>query len=115
MTKQILRKSSLFFLLVAIPVMGCMRSDPRVSAAEDFRQTAFGLIREDEDRAAKLAALRIGMTDAEVLSAAGTPTSREGRTAGDGVLVETWTYGGQLKTLGTLTFEDQKLVQVKVY
>lgn len=93
----------------------CMRSDPRVSAAEDFRQSAFGLIREDEDRAAKLAALRIGMSDAEVLTAAGPPTSREGRTAGDGIQLETWTYGGQLKTLGTLTFEDQKLVQVKVF
>ena len=102
-------------IFFALSLGACMRSDPRVSAAEDFRQTAFGLIREDEDRAAKLAALRIGMTDAEVLSAAGTPTSREGRTASDDVHVETWTYGGRLKTLGTLTFEDQKLVQVKVY
>ena len=104
-----------FALLIALSASACMRSDPRVSAAEDFRQTAFGLIREDEEQSKKLASLRIGMSDAEVLSQAGAPTSRESRTAVDDVLVETWTYGGQLKTLATLTFEDQKLVQVKVH
>jgi hypothetical protein len=102
-------------LLAALSLGACMRSDPRVSAAEDFRQTAFGLIREDEERAEKLASLRIGMSDTDVLNAAGPPSSRESRTAYDDAQVETWTYNGQLKTLGTLTFEDQKLVQVKVY
>ena len=100
---------------LALSLGACMRSDPRVGAAEDFRSTAFDLIRQDEAQSKKLSSLRIGMSDQEVLGTAGPPSKREGRTAGDGVIVETWTYSGQLKSLAQLTFEDQKLVQVRVY
>jgi hypothetical protein len=102
-------------LLGSLLLGACARKDPRLAAAEDFRNTAFGLIEQDEKRSAALAALRLGMTDEQVIAKAGPPTARESRRAADGVMVETWVYRGELKTLGTLTIEDQKLVQIQVY
>lgn len=107
--------TALTALLASVLLAGCYQQDPRVAAAEDFRNTAFGLIEQDQKRAEALASLRLGMTDEQVIAKAGAPTTREGRRAADGVMVETWVYRGELKTLGTLTMEDQKLVQVQVY
>ena len=87
--------------------------DPRLSAAEDFRSTVFDLIGQDEDQTKRLNALRLGMSDSEVLSAAGAPAKRESRVTESGRAIETWVYNGQLSTLGTLTFEAGRLVQVK--
>ena len=110
-TKTILLPALLASLLAA----ACYQQDPRVAAAEDFKNTAFGLIEQDQKRAAALASLSLGMTDDQVIAKAGAPTTRESRRASDGAMVETWVYRGELKTLGTLTLEDRKLVQVQVY
>jgi len=99
---------------VAVGLEACAPPpDPRLTAAEDFRSTVFDLIGQDEDQTKRLNALRLGMSDAEVLSAAGTPAKRESRVTESGRSIETWVYNGQLSTLGTLTFENGRLVQVK--
>jgi len=89
------------------------RIDPRVRAAEDFRSTVFDLIGQDEAQTKRLNALRLGMSGDDVIGAAGSPAKRESRTTDDGASRETWVYNGQLSTIGTLTFEDGKLVQIQ--
>jgi hypothetical protein len=89
------------------------RPDPRVQAAEDFKDTALDLIGKDQAKTATLNSLRLGMSDHEVLSTAGPPTTRRSRNSGERT-IEEWTYGGELKSLGTLTFEDHSLVEMNV-
>lgn len=102
--------------LVSLTLLAaCYKPDPRVSAAQDFQQTAFALIADDETMTKKLASLTTGMTDAEVVKAVGPPTGREGGTTAFEKKLENWTYSGQLKTLAILVFENQKLVEVNVY
>ena len=55
------------------------------------------------------------MSDREVLEAAGAPATRESRMTARGGGAETWIYAGQLSTLGTLTFENGRLVQIQTY
>jgi hypothetical protein len=94
---------------------GCAQPDPRVQAAETFRSTVFDLIAQDESQTKRLNSLKLGMTDQAVLDAAGAPSARESRVTDGGGSGETWTYSGQLSTLGTLTFENGKLVQIQTY
>jgi len=55
------------------------------------------------------------MSDQAVLEATGAPSIRESRVTDGGGSGETWIYSGQLSTLGTLTFENGKLVQIQTY
>jgi hypothetical protein len=99
--------------LIALVGFGCApRVDPRVQAAQDFRSTVFDLIGQDDAQTRKLNGLRLGMSDEEVLNAAGAPSKRESSSDGSESL-ETWVYAGQLSTVGTLTFRDGKLVQIQ--
>ena len=100
--------------LVTLAAVGCEpRPDPRVQAAQDFKSTVFDLIGQDEAQTRRLNALRLGMSDQEVLQATGTPERRETGTADSGQSRETWVYNGQLSILGTLTFENGRLVQIQ--
>jgi hypothetical protein len=100
--------------LATLAAIGCQpRPDPRVQAAQDFKSTVFDLIGQDEEQARRLNALRLGMSDQEVLDAAGSPARRETHTADGGQSRETWVYDGQLSILGTLMFEDGRLVQIQ--
>jgi hypothetical protein len=100
--------------LATLAAIGCeVRPDPRVQAAQDFKSTVFDLIGQDEAQTRRLNALRLGMSDQEVLDAAGSPARRETHTTDVGPSRETWVYNGQLSTLGTLTFEDGRLVQIQ--
>jgi hypothetical protein len=94
---------------------GCARPDPRVQAAETFRSTVFDLIAQDESQTKRLNSLKLGMSNQAVLDAAGAPSVRESRVTDSGGSGETWIYSGQLSTLGTLTFENGKLVQIQTY
>ena len=86
-----------------------------MQAAENFRSTVFDLIAQDESQTKRLNALRLGMSDQEVLAAAGVPATRESRMTASGGGAETWIYSGRLSTLGTLTFENGRLVQIQTY
>jgi uncharacterized protein DUF2845 len=108
-----LRRAVLLALATLVGI-GCeLRPDPRVQAAQDFKATVFDLIGQDEAQTRRLNALRLGMSDQEVLDSAGSPARRETHTTGGGQSHETWVYNGQLSILGTLTFEDGRLVQIQ--
>jgi len=93
---------------------GCApQSDPRLRAAEDFRSTVVDLVGQDEAQTKKLNSLRLGMSGDDVIGTAGAPARRESRTTDEGANRETWVYNGQLSTIGTLTFENGKLVQIQ--
>jgi hypothetical protein len=101
-------------VLATLATIGCQpRPDPRVQAAQDFKSTVFDLVGQDEAQSRRLNALRLGMSDQEVLDAAGSPARRETHTTDGGQSRETWVYDGQLSILGTLTFEDGWLVQIQ--
>lgn len=90
------------------------RPDPRLDAAQDFQRTTWALIERDQQQSRKLAGLRIGMFDTEVLGIAGPPSRRETVGSRGEHATELWTYSGELKSLGILTFEDQRLVQIQM-
>ena len=101
-------------VIALFSLAGCApQLDPRVSAAEDFRSTVFDLVGRDEAQTKTLNALRLGMSGDDVIGKAGPPVKRESRTTDEGRSRETWVYDGQLSTIGTLTFEDGKLVQIQ--
>jgi hypothetical protein len=52
------------------------------------------------------------MSTQDVLSIAGPPITRESRDTERGTKRELWVYNGELKQLGTLTFENGELVQI---
>ncbi|MGH7819249.1 MAG: hypothetical protein ACREQ9_05705 [Candidatus Binatia bacterium] len=87
--------------------------DPRVRAAQQFESTVYDLVGRDEAQTKKLNSLRLGMSDSEVLAAVGSPSRRESRTTDEGTARETWVYAGELTTVGTLTFENGRLVQMQ--
>lgn len=101
-------------LAVAVSLSACVAAspDPRVQAAEAFRSTVFDLIGKDEAQTKRLNSLRLGMTDQEVLAAAGVPSRRDSRTSARGRTYESWVYNGELSLIGTLFFEDGKLAQI---
>jgi len=100
--------------VVAASLVGCEPPpDPRLQAAQDFKSTVFDLVGRDESQTRRLNGLQLGMSDREVLDAAGSPTRRESRVTESGRNLETWVYNGELSTLGTLTFENGRLVQVQ--
>jgi hypothetical protein len=96
--------------------IGCYHPPPGspLEAAENFRSTVFDLVGTEEAQTKRLNGLRLGMSDQEVLAAAGAPSNRESRTSDDGKTSEVWTYDGELSTLGTLTFENGKLAAMQV-
>ena len=98
--------------LIAITGIGCYRRSPTVDAAENFRSTVFDLIGSDEEQTGKLNSLRVGMSDSEVLAAAGPPRRREAHTEYDGATSELWIYDGQFWELGRLTFVNGKLTAI---
>jgi hypothetical protein len=109
-----MRLRATLLALATLATIGCQpRPDPRVQAAQEFKSTVADLIDQDESQTRRLNALRLGMSDQEVLDAAGSPARREAHTTDGGQSRETWVYNGQLSILGTLTFEDGRLVQIQ--
>jgi hypothetical protein len=101
--------------IAAIAGIGCYHPPPGspLEAAVNFRSTVFDLIGKDEAATARLNALRVGMSEQEVIAQAGSPSKRETRAGDDRRASETWTYEGELSTLAVLTFEDGKLAAVQ--
>ena len=100
-----------FFLALA----GCyQRQDPVVQAAQDLQQMTYDLVSQDETQTRRLNSLRLGMSDREVLDAAGPPSSRQSVMINAEESREMWTYRGALRPLATLTFVNQRLKELKV-
>lgn len=100
-----------FLLLTAA---GCYRQDPVVRAAQDLQQMAYDLANQQEERTHDLNSLRLGMTDKEVLKAVGPPSARQSIATNSEESREVWTYSGAVRPLATLTFVNQRLMEMRV-
>ena len=98
-----------------LTLAGCyQRQDPVVQAAQDLQQMTYDLVSQDETLTRHLNSLRLGMSDREVLDAAGPPSSRQSQMINAEESREVWTYRGALRPLATLTFVNQRLTELKV-
>jgi hypothetical protein len=93
---------------------GCYQRDPVVQAAQDLRDMAYDFAAQQEAQRQRLNALRLGMSDGEVLDAAGPPSARESRPTGFEETSEVGTYRGGLQPLAILTFVNQRLVEIRI-
>jgi len=100
------------FLLPA--AAGCYRQDPVVRAAQDLQHMAYDLAGRQEEQMDRLNSLRLGMTDQQVLDVVGPPSARESIATSAEESHEVWTYRGAVGPLATLTFMNQRLVEVRV-
>ncbi len=101
--------------LIILGSGGCaQRRDPLVEAVQNLNRMTADIVNRDEDTRRNVNALRLGMTDSEVLSMAGPPSARTSRTTGDGVSHEVWTYRGTVRPLATLTFVNQRLTALQI-
>jgi hypothetical protein len=75
---------------------------------------AYDFAAQQEAQRQRLNALRLGMSDGEVLDAAGPPSTRESHTTGSEESREVWTYSGGLQPLARLTFINQRLADIRI-
>lgn len=107
-------KLAVFFFAVIVFCSGCyQRQDPLVRAAQDLQQMAESFAAQEEDRIQQFNSLRIGMSEDEVMKRLGPPKSRQALSTGDGESREQWTYQGALRPLGTLTFVNKRLTEMR--
>jgi hypothetical protein len=98
-------------LLVAT---GCyQRQDPVVRAAQDLERMAYDFAAQEDERMYQINALRLGMSDSEVLNAIGPPSTRQSSETSAEESREVWTYRGAVRPLATLTFVNQRLREIK--
>lgn len=94
---------------------GCyQRQDPVVRAAQDLERMAYDFAAEQDEQKRRLNALRLGMSDTEVLNAVGPPSARQSVQTYGEESREIWTYRGGLAVLATLTFVNQRLTEIRV-
>ena len=100
-----------FLILTAA---GCYQQDPAVRAAQDLQQMAYDMANQQEDLKDHLNSLRLGMTDKEVLKTAGPPSTRQSIATNAEESREVWTSRGAITPVGTLTFVNQRLTEMRV-
>jgi len=93
---------------------GCYQRDPVMQAAQDLQDMAYDFAAKEEEQIHRLNALRLGMSDEEVLDAVGAPSTRQSTGASPAESREVWTYRKGLRPQATLTFTDQRLTEIKV-
>src|SRR5262245_24277788 len=104
-----------FLFPCLLALVGCyQRQDPMVQAAQDLKEMTYDLVSQDETQTRRLNSLRLGMSDREVLSTAGPPSTRQSQMVNAEESREVWTYRGALRPLATLTFVNQRLTEIKV-
>lgn len=95
--------------------VGCApRRDPVVRAAQDLQRMAYDFAAEEEARQQGLRALRLGMSESEVLALAGPPSAREGRMISAEESHDVWIYRTAFRTVATLTFVNHRLTQIEI-
>ena len=105
------------WLLFSLPlaITSCyQRQDPVVRAAQDLQEMAYDLAAQEETQVRRLNGLRLGMSDNEVLKAVGPPSARQSLMISAEESREIWTYRGAMRPLATLTFVNQRLIEIKV-
>lgn len=101
--------------VVLLTATGCyQRQDPVVRAAQDLQRMAYDFAEQEEDKQQQLRSLRLGMSDSEVIDIAGPPSTRESRMVSAEESREIWTYRGAMRPLATLTFQNQRLMEIRI-
>jgi len=100
--------------LVLLTGTACyQQQDPVVRAAQDLQRMADDLVAYDEDRTRRFQSLRLGMSEGEVIKILGSPATQRLVEGNSDEQREEWTYRASLRPLGTLTFVNDKLVEVR--
>ena len=106
-----------FFTLLTLVLLSgtaCyQQQDPVVRAAQDLQRMANDLVEYDEDRTRRFQSLQLGMSQGEVTKILGPPATQRLVESTSDEQREEWTYRASLRPLGTLTFVDRKLVEVR--
>lgn len=103
------------WIILLLAGAGCyQRQDPVMQAAQDLQDMAYGFAAQEEEQIRRLNALRLGMSDEEVLDAVGSPSARQSTGASPAESREVWTYRKGLRPQATLTFTDQRLTEIKI-
>ncbi|NOT55414.1 MAG: hypothetical protein HOP18_12475 [Deltaproteobacteria bacterium] len=100
--------------LMPLLVTACYyHQDPTVRAAQDLQRLADDLVSYEEDRDQRFQSIRLGMSPGEVMKILGAPATQRLVTSDAGVQREEWTYRASLHPLGTLTFVNRKVVEIR--
>lgn len=108
-----MRYATLLLILLVACTSCYQRQDPLVRAAQDLQRMADDFATQEDDRIQRFNSLRLGMSEDDVLKRLGSPKSRQALSTGDEESRELWTYQGALRPLGTLTFVNKRLVEMK--
>ena len=106
-------KYSTLWLMLLSAGTGCYQPDPSVRAAQDLQRMAYDFAAHEEDQIQQFRSLRLGMSDDEVIKRLGPPATQQSINTGAEGSREVWTYRGAMSPLGTLTFVNRRLVEVK--
>ena len=107
-------KHFVFFFAFAALCSACyQRQDPLVRAAQDLQDVAEQFATQEEEKIQQFNSLRLGMSEEDVIRRLGPPKSRQALSTGDDGSRELWMYQGALRPLGTLMFENKRLVEMK--
>lgn len=99
--------------LVLLLLSGCYwRQDPLVRAAQDLQEMSYEFARQEEERRQQFNLLALGMSDDEVLTRVGPPTSRRSLEDNSDERRERWTYQRSMRAPATLTFTNQRLTEI---
>lgn len=101
-------------LTLLIACTSCyQRRDPLVRAAQDLQQMADQFASQEDEKIQQFNSLRLGMSEDEVIKQLGAPVSRRALSTGGDENREQWTYRGAMSPLGTLTFVNKRLVEIR--
>jgi len=102
-------------LILLLTGVGCyQRQDPVVQAAQDLQHMAYDFAAQQEEQIHRLNALRLGMSDKEVLNAVGPPATRQSTGTSPEESSEVWIYRKGQRQQATLTFTGQRLTEFKI-
>jgi hypothetical protein len=106
-----------FFTLLALVLLSgtaCyQRQDPVVRAAQDLQRMANDLVDYEEDRERRFQSVQLGMSQGEVMKILGAPATQRLVDSDGEEQREEWTYRASLRPLGTLTFANRKVVEIR--
>lgn len=107
-------KLVLWLLLIVLASPGCYQhQDPVVRASQDLQRLANDLVRYEEDRAHRFQSLQLGMSQGEVMKILGAPATQRLVEGIESEQREEWTYRGSFRPLGTVTFVNRKVVEIR--